>query len=307
MAEFTQLMQKTLLFKKMQFFKNPKVFSAILATISALSLTTMLSFAKALQPNLPTTLVISIKSFFGLMFFIPILIYNREDIVRSNNIYLHTLRIILAISSMFCTYYAYRTLPVAFATSIGMSGPLFTTILSWVLLKENINPIKWCVIIFGYIGVLIIIRPTTFFLDLGTANAVLANVLSACIVIIIKIVSRRDSTITIMFYHNIGITLLAVFLFNINDWSVLSPKDLIFLLFMGLLSIITQFCSATALKYSSPSFIVPFEYIRMIFAILIGFIFFCEIPDIYTLFGSVIISVSIYMLVFIDTKEKLTK
>jgi len=147
------------------------IISAILATLGALALSTLMMLAKQLHPSIPTSLVVFIKSSFGLIFFIPVLIANRKTIAKTKKLPWHILRIILASSTMVCTYYAYRNLPIAFATSIGMSGPLFTTLLSVILLKENISPIKWLIIILGYIGVIIIIKPVTFLLDLGTASA----------------------------------------------------------------------------------------------------------------------------------------
>ncbi len=276
--------------------------SAILATLGALALSSLMALAKQLHPGIPTALVIFMKSSFGLIFLIPFLISNRKSFVKTKKLPWHILRVTLAASTMLCTYYAYRNLPIAFATSVGMSGPLFTTLLSAILLKENISPLKWLIIILGYIGVIIIIKPTTFLLDFGTASALLANLLAACTIIVVKILSRYDSTLTIMIYSNIGITLLS-FVFNINGWQALSLKDLMLLSFIGILSLITQFCSVTALKYSTPSFVAPFEYMRIPFAILIGLIIFDEIPAISTIIGSVIIIFSAYMLSCLSNKN----
>ena len=273
--------------------------SATLATIGALSVSIMLALAKNLSPDIPTKFVVFMTSSFCLIFFIPILISNTKTVVKTGMLYFHILRVIIGFAAMICSYYAYRNLPVAFATSIGMSSPLFTTILSVILLKENTNMTKWLIIALGYLGVLILIRPMSFCLDLGTVSAVLSNILSACIIIITKVLSRYDSTVTMMLYANVGATIIA-FLFNIHDWHIIAIKDLILLFFMGLLTIIIQLCSITALKYSGPSFIAPFEYTRMFFAILIGLIMFSEIPDICTILGSVVILVSVYTLTYLD-------
>lgn len=286
----------------MLFSSKPTINSAILATLGALSLSISMSLVKHLNPTIPTTLVVFIRTCFGLIFFLPILIGNRKAIVKTKKLPLYVVRIVLTVCSMLCTYYAYRNLPIAFATSIGMSGPLFTTILSIILLKERISFYKWLVIILGYIGVIVVIRPVSFFLDLGTASALLANILAASSIIIVKILSRYDSTITIMLYTNIGIALVS-FLFNIQGWQLLGLKDFILISFMGILGITTQFCSITALKHSSPSFVAPFEYTRIFFAIFIGLIIFHEIPDIYTVFGSAAILSSAYIITYLDSKN----
>jgi len=276
--------------------------SAGLATLGALSLSVSMSLAKQLHPGIPTSLVVFTKSCFGLLIFLPILISNRKSFVKTDKLPWHILRVVLAASAMLCTYYAYRNLPFAFATSIGMSGPLFTTFLSIILLKEKVSLIKWVVIIVGYIGVIIIVKPTSCLLDLGTVSALLANLLAACTIIVVKILSKYDPTITIMLYSNIGITIVS-FLFNIQGWQPLSIKDLMLLSFMGVLGIISQFCSITALKYSTPSFVAPFEYTRLPFAILIGLLVFGETTDVYTILGGVVIISSAYILSCLNNRN----
>ena len=73
----------------------------------------------------------------------------------------------LAVLAMLCTYYTYRNLPIAFATSIGMTSAIFTTALSGLILKEVIGYKKWGLVILGYIGALIVIKPTSFILGHG--------------------------------------------------------------------------------------------------------------------------------------------
>ena len=286
----------------MLFLSKQNIISATLATLGALSLSVMLALAKNLSPNIPTKFVVFVTSIFCLIFSTPILIYNIKTVIKTGMPCFHILRILLGLGSLLCTYYAYRTLPVAFATSIGMSGPLFTTILSVILLKENISMAKWLIIALGYLGVLIVIRPVSFCLDLSTASAILANILSACIIIVTKILLRYNSTFTMMLYGNIGLTIIA-FLFNIHDWHIIATRDLIILSFMGLLNVIIQLCSITALKYSNVSFLAPFEYTRMLFSILIGLLIFNEVPEVFTIFGSIIIIISVYMLIYLDSKR----
>ena len=196
---------------------------------------------------------------------------------------------------MLCTYYAYRTLPVAFATAIGMTAPLFVAILSFVFLKEKISFLKWGLISLGYIGVLLVMKPSSFIIDTGTASALAANILAACCIILIKVLSRYDSTVTIMLHTNIGMT-FGSFLLNIQGWPAIHTRDIILMSLTGLLGTITQFCSIKALKHASPTAVAPFEYTRIIFALLIGIIVFNERPDIYMIIGTIVIIISAYLI-----------
>jgi drug/metabolite transporter (DMT)-like permease len=202
---------------------------------------------------------------------------------------------------MLCTYYTYRRLPVAFATSLGMTGALFTTILSSIILKDHIGFWKWVVVFIGYLGVLLVIRPTSIMLDLAVITALLANIFASSSIITAKILSKTDSTITIMLYSNILITIFSLILAN-GSWQVLEAKDLVILSLTGLLGIITQFCAMTALRLCDPSFLAPFEYTRMFWAVWIGFVVFQEVPDSYGVIGSIIIISSTYLLTYSEKK-----
>lgn len=273
------------------------------ALLAALSFSILTAVTKHLDPTVPTSLAVFVRSFSSFLFFLPVLFINRKSVVKSKKIYLHVLLVILGVATMLCTCYAYRALPLVFATTLGMTGPLFITILSGFLLKEKIGYLKWILIFLGYVGVLLVIRPdTSFVIDIGTVSAIVANILAACYIILIKILSDYDSTITIMLYTNVGMTLGAL-LFNIQGWQVIGTYDIILMLLTGFLGAVIQFCSISALKYASPAIVAPFEYTRIIFALLIGMIAFNEKPDIYMIIGSTIIIISAYLITCLKSKK----
>ena len=276
--------------------------SAALAIIGVLSLSVSMSIAKQLDTNIPTVMVVFVRSGFGLLFFISILIKERSSLSRINNIPLHIIRVTLAVFAMLCTYYTYRNLPIAFATSIGMTSPIFTTALSGLILKEVIGYKKWGLVILGYIGALIVIKPTSFILDTAIITALLANLLAATCIIIIKILSKKNSIVTIMLVGNVGIFTVS-FLMSLVQWHPLTAYDMGLLSLTGALGIITQLCLNIVIKRTSPSFVAPFEYSRMLFATVIGFVVFNEIPAISTIIGVSIIIASTYTMLMIKNKS----
>ena len=276
--------------------------SAALAIIGVLSLSVSMSIAKQLDTNIPTVMVVFVRSGFGLLFFISILIKERSSLSRINNIPLHIIRVTLAVFAMLCTYYTYRNLPIAFATSIGMTSPIFTTALSGLILKEVIGYKKWGLVILGYIGALIVIKPTSFILDTAIITALLANLLAATCIIIIKILSKKNSIVTIMLVGNVGIFTVS-FLMSLVQWHPLTAYDMGLLSLTGALGIITQLCLNILIKRTSPSFVAPFEYSRMLFATVIGFVVFNEIPAISTIIGVSIIIASTYTMLMIKNKS----
>lgn len=256
-------------------FKSNTMYAVILAILAALLLSISFSLLKQVNPNISSILVVFIRSCFASVLFIPTLVLNRKVITKTKKLFLYIIRVILTVCAMSCTYYTYRNLPISIATTIGMTSPLFVNILSIIVLKDQIKFDKWLLIVLGYIGILIIIRPIPFVLDycsiLAIISGLLANLLAGVIIIIIKILTRYDDPTIIVLYTNLGMIIVS-FLLSIQKWQVLNLKDIILIFFIGITGITAQFFSTKALKYSNPAFIAPFEYTRILFAILIEWI-----------------------------------
>ncbi|ROT46908.1 DMT family transporter [Candidatus Cardinium hertigii] len=288
----------------MELLKRSNMYGAIFATLSALSLTISMALTSKLSSDIPTVFVVFIKTCFGFTLLMPFIIKKKSLISKPIKYPLHLLRIILSLGAILCTYYTYRNLPVAFATSIGMTEALFTTILSVIILKENIGFWKWSLVFSGYCGVILIIRPTSFALEFAIITALLANLLCSASFIILKIISRYNAIPTIMLHANLAIIIISGLLSAIRWKNIqVEDRDMVILFCNGALAIISQFCSVKALKYANPSFIAPFQYTRMPFAILIDIIIFKKSPDGFTIIGSIIIICSAYLLSYIADKK----
>lgn len=287
---------------------NIKIISIILATLSALLLSIAMMLAKNLSSDISTLLIVFVKSCCGLILFIPFLAKHKTRSLSTNKGYIHFLRIILLVSAMFATYYAYRNLSVVLATSIGMTEALFITIFSKIILKETIGPLKWGLILIGYLGVTLVIIKSPILSEsinsiskLAIVAALLANILAANCAIITKILSKYDSTMTILLYSYLGTFIVSLFLLilnvdNLSTFALLSTKDITILFGIAILGISSQLCSTTAIKYSTLVLIAPFKYIRILFAALIGVIVFKEQLTISTAIGSIIIIFSAYLI-----------
>jgi drug/metabolite transporter (DMT)-like permease len=276
---------------------------AILATFSALLMSALMSVAKKLTPDIPTPLVTFIRSGFGLLFSLPFLMRSPKKILQSNQYALHGIRIMLSASAMLCTYYTYRNLPLTLATSLGMTGALFTTVLAVIFLKDKVDPIKWLCILVGYLGALFIIQPSSLTLEIGIITALLANFFAGCSTVVAKILSRKDSNLTIISYTNIGLTIVFGVL-SYPHWQLLDWRDMFLLASCGVLGLGSHYCYLTALKKASPSFLAPFEYTRLLFAFSIGFLFFRELPNFYTILGSMMIITATYTITYRDNHQK---
>ena len=269
-------------------FVSPKLIGAGFMLLWALSFSSAMAFAKTLSPEIDSIVILFMRYFFGLIIFSPFLLQTGVKSFVTSRPLLHLFRVVCVGLAMGCTYYAYRNLPLALATSIGMTGPLFTTILSMLILKDSVSLSKWALIIFGYFGVIVMVRPHELPISLGVWIELLANLFAALSIVCVKILSRTDNTLTIMVYANTLTTFIAGLL-ALSVWKTPETSDLLVLMVIGGLGVFSQFCSVSALKYANPSYLAPFEYTRMCFAIPVGYLFFQELPSFWTIIGSFII------------------
>lgn len=269
--------------------------------LSMLAFSSTVSIAKFLDTQMPTVVKVFMRLFFGLMLLLPFM-YNNIKTFKTKQGPLYLLRAILVCLSMLCTYYTYAHLPLTIATSIGFTTPIITTTLSILFLKEKVNAIRWLIVIVGYIGVLIILRASPITFNLAALVGFLGNFLASCAIIVANKISRTDTSKQILFITNILSFMLLIgpaFYF----WQTPSQSEIVFLCLLGGTGVLSQYCYLQAISYEKVSFLAPFEYMRLIFSVPIGFLIFNEIPHSYAILGSVIIIFSNLMLVYKDAKH----
>ncbi len=272
---------------------SPQLMGTIFILLWGLSISTAMAFAKALSPEVNNIVVLFMRYFFGFLFISPFIFRSGLSGFATSRLFLHLIRVLCVGVATGCTYYAYRNLPLAMATSIGMTGPLFITILSLIFLKDSISLSKWSLILFGYLGVLVMVRPHEMAISLGVWVELVANLFAAFAIICTKLLSRTESTRTLMLYTTTATTVIAG-LFVLGVWKTPDPQDLILLMAVGASGVFSQFCYVKALKYARPSYLAPFEYTRLCFAVPVGYFFFQETPTFWTFLGSLMIVGSTY-------------
>lgn len=241
-----------------------------------------MSLNKVIDPNVPTALKVLIRACFGFVFFSPLIIKDGMSIFKSRNYTIHFIRILYMSMAMGSTYFTYATLPFPIATSIGFTGPIFTAVLSFFVLKDKLSWQQWIAIIVGYAGVLLFINPHG---DMNHAVyvAIFANIVTGLNLIYVKKLTSIDSRNTIVIIGNIGVIITSsiwVFIIwvlshsptylNFIIWQLPSINDIALLMCMGFLGAFSQIAYVTALTHSSPAFLGPFEYSRLVIAVPIG-------------------------------------
>ena len=283
--------------------KHKKILGIIWILLWSLSFTIAVSFAKSLSQNVNIPTIVFTRSAFGLIFVLPFILKNPVSNLKSSQPGMVLWRVILVTVSLACTYYAYRNLPIAVATTIGFTSPLMTTLLAIFFLKEKVGLKQWFLILLGYASVVLIASPQSAELNLALMIDLAGNFLASCAIIVTKKLSKTDKSLTILFYTSLFTTVVSAFFAVI--YGVMPPlADIAKLALVGGFGVFSQFCYIEAIKYEKPSFLAPFDYTRIVIAIPIGLLFFKEMPTIHTIIGAVVIIVSTYVLSRIELKSQ---
>jgi drug/metabolite transporter (DMT)-like permease len=208
--------------------------------------------------------------------------------LRTQHPGLHLLRGAINVVSATAFYTSLRYLPFAEATAISFAAPLCVTLLSVFLLKERVDAARWAAIAFGFVGVLLIVRPGTASFQPAALLPLVTAMLYAVMMTTARGIGAGEGMLTTGFYIVAAqLVCSAVAL----PWFWQAPQAAHWPFFAGValfstlgLTLITQ-----AFRIAPASAIAPFDYTALVWATLLGWVFWSEVPDAFTYAGAAII------------------
>ena len=281
-----------------------------LTLIGTLTAALMASGVKYLSNDLNPFTICFFRCLIGLIIVLPFIIKNKFKAIKSKNIKLQFYRSFINVISMITWFSAIGIMHLEKATALGFTTPLFTTILAVIILREVIKAHRITALFIGFLGVLIIIRPGYLPIESGTLLMLIASFSFSIVLIMVKKLSDIDSSLTIIFYHLLFMTPLT-FIIAIFFWEGINFSQFFIFVLMGSAGLISHWCLAQAFKLSDTTFIMPFQFTKLIWASFIGYVIFSESPDKWTWFGGIIIFASViyitYREAFIKQRDPSTK
>ncbi len=265
---------------------------AIYMAISALSFSIMDVLVKFMTSIYPTGEIIFFRGFFGLIPIIFIIPRDRyKNFFQTTKLKLHLTRAIIGAIAMIGIYLGVKFLPLADAITITFAAPVFATIFSMIILKEQVRMYRWAAIIIGLIGVAVVLKPGTDMFSVYSFFPILFCVGFGIIAVLIKKLSETEPDYLIAIYFTL--TLIAVGACSLFFQFVL-PKfqDLLPLAAIGIAGSTGNIFLTMSLRKGSVSTVTPIKYLSLVFATVSGIFFFNEIPHVTTLFGAFLIILS---------------
>ena len=201
----------------------------------------------------------------------------------------HLLRVLLNFCAFFSYYLAVTLMPLATATTITMTAPLIITALAGPLLGERVGAKRLIIMVLGFIGVLIVIQPTSVDMNVkGTACALTGALMFALLGIQSRKMSKTEASELVVFYAGFCFFIVTGG-FMLFYWTPTDPVTFALMLLLGLVSLFSQYTLVHAYQYAQVHVIAPFEYVTVLFAILIGWFVFAEQPAPTMYLGAVLI------------------
>ena len=272
-----------------------KILVVILSLISTLSAAIMVSGIKILSNDLNPFILAFYRCFFGVIIIVPFLFLQKFNDLKTKNIKLQFLRCSINIYSMISWFIAIGTLQLEKAAAIGFTTPLFTTLLAIIFLGEVIRFHRITALIIGFIGILVVIRPGFVTIEPGVLWLLSAALSFSFVIIIVKKLTKQDTSLTTAFYHMLFLT-PPTFLISLFYWESISFNHFMILCVVAIAGFITQVTSNQSLKMSDTSFVMPLQFTNLIWLSFIGYALFSELPNLWTwIGGSIIFSAVIYI------------
>ena len=268
--------------------QTPVIRGIVLMCLSTIAFSIMHGLVRFVSEVLPPFQIAFFRNIFGLAFLLPLLMRSRFAILRTKQIGLHALRGVINMAAMLMFFTALAISPIAKVTALGFTAPIFMAILAVLVLGERFRIYRWSAIFLGFVGMLIILRPGLVAIDTGALLVIGSAALWAVAMIIIKIQSRTESSLTIVAYMGI---FLGVFSIGpaVWVWQPFGLKTLGLMVLIGLFGSIAQMTISESLKETDSTALMPFDFLKLIWTSMIGIWFFSEIPDIYTWVGATVI------------------
>jgi drug/metabolite transporter (DMT)-like permease len=260
----------------------------MLVLTSALLFAGVGALVKAASTNLPTEVIVFFRNAVAMAFLLPWLkIRHRNLSLKTSCPQLHLLRAAAGLSAMYCFFIALKLLRLADAMLLCYTLPIFIPIIEWCWLKEPVSRQTKIAVIVGFIGIALVLKPGFGLFQAAGLVGLASGLLAALAIVGIRRMTATEPVVRVVFYFTVFGTLVSAVPLA---WAWKNPDGPILwvLCAMGVLAIMAQMCLTKGYSLAPAGQVGPFNYGNVVFAALLGWIFWDETLDGLTLAGAVL-------------------
>ncbi|HZT50572.1 MAG TPA: DMT family transporter [Stellaceae bacterium] len=228
------------------------------------------------------------RCLFSLIIMVPWIARAGFGALRTSKAWFYTLRAGVSLVSMLAWFYGITLVPLATATALNFTAPLFATAGAALILHEVVRLRRWAAVAIGFAGVLVILRPGMTMLDPSLLLILLSAATGGMSAVTVKFLARSEPAIAIVSYMVIYLTPLSL-LPALLVWRWPSLESLAWLAALGALGTVAHVAVARAYSIADASACAPFEFLRMPFVAILAYLVFGEVTDLWTWIGAAVI------------------
>ena len=237
-----------------------------------------------------------IRSAAALVLLLPLIWRDRATFAAAPRPWLQALRGVLATLEVACFYWALTDLPLADVMTFYLAGPIYVTAMSPFLLGEQVGWRRWTAVIIGFFGVMLALNPTGNAFSAASWIAILGSFSFSLLMICTRLVRGTSDTVLVTTQTAMallfGLT-VAPFTWTPIKWGEI---DLWLLILLGVTAMGAHMCINRSLKVAPASVVVPYQYSTIVWAVILGYIFFGDVPTWTMVAGAaIIIGAGIYI------------
>ncbi len=226
--------------------------------------------------------------FFGFLFFVPVFMRFGLKPLKTKRFGLHLLRSSITVCSMSLYFTALALAPLAKVIALNFSGPLISTVIAVIFLGEVIRVRRIVALVIGFAGAIVIVQPGFSELDTGSMFAIASATTWAILLVIVKILSRTESSVTLTIYGSL-LAMPVAFVAACFVWVWPTWEQLLILGAMGALGSLALLCMAQSFRNADMTVVLPISFSRLFWIAFFAYLFFGEIPGIWTIAGATMI------------------
>jgi drug/metabolite transporter (DMT)-like permease len=228
------------------------------------------------------------RNFFVFLFLLPWLYRDGLAVLKTKRLGLYWVRAILGVITMLTWFWAMTVMPLAEAVSLSFSAPLFVTLGAGLVLGEAVGVRRWGATIVGFLGVMVILRPGSNSISPAAIGVVASAICMAGSILLIKVLSRTESPNAIVLYMVLMMAPLSL-LPALAVWQWPSAQTWLWMVMLGGFGTIAHLLFTNALKVAEASAVMPFDFVRLPFTVVLGIWLFDQYIDLWTWVGAAII------------------
>ncbi len=259
-----------------------------LMLLSTLAISCMLGAVRHVSQTVHPLEIAFFRMLFGLIAVVPWFFTLGLKPLRTRRLGLLGVRGVLNIIAMWAFFICLGLIPLDEATALSFTAPIFATLLAVITFREVVSARRWVAIGVGFLGTLVVLRPGFQEVSTGALLALCAAFIWGACMIIIKSLSRTESSVTITLYMSVVMTPLAL-VPALFVWSWPTGGELAWLITIGTLGGVGQLAIAQALKEAEAHVVMPVDFVKLAWVSIIGYVAFAESPTVYTWVGGAMI------------------